>query len=252
MKKLSICILIALTLVGCHHEFKQIYSLDGASLSDYTFDSVGAWTGTYQGEISPFTIGEFTFTHFGTPDYYGYPNWEGWTICKATNTTYTGDYYRQQWNIVSGGGCAGTATPYILAYCGNYNVPNDIYFSASRSPKEISFCQSAWSLAAIQGNDTYARKFEQGDYLTITIHALDAEGQIIEGKNIVYYLADYRAADPADWHLNTGWERCELTALGRCYGLRFTFYSTDCSNFNGQIQSNTAQYFAIERLIVEE
>ncbi len=250
--KLFAIAVVVIALAACQPnnvpEFKQIITLDCATLSTYTFDDNGAWTGTYHGELSPITLGEFTFSHFGTQDYFGYPNWEGWTICNSPNTTYSGDYATEQWNIVAGGGRAGLGKPYMLAYCGNYNVQNDILFSTQRSPKEIFFCQSAWSAYCIEGKDAYTRKFKQGDYLTVTIHALDAESNIIEGKEVVYYLADCRAANQADWHINTGWESCDLSPLGKCHGMRFSFASTDSSDFG----SNTAQYFAIDCLTVEE
>ncbi len=249
--KLFAFAIVAIALAACNPqnepEQAETFTLDLTANTDFTFDENGAWTGTYYGEVSPITIGEFSFTHFGTQDYYGVPFWEGWTVCNSKNTTYNGDYTKEQWNITAGGGKAGVGASYLLAYCAGYNVKNDILFTAERLPKEIYFCQSAWTAAGIAGNDAYARAFAQGDYLTVTVQALDAEGNEIAGKEVVYYLADYRDADSSKWTQNTDWERCDLSALGTCHGLRFVFFSTDKSDWG----FNTAQYFAIDGLKVE-
>ncbi len=223
----------------------ETFTLDLTTNTDFTFDENGAWTGTYVGEISPITIGEFSFSHFGTQDYYGTPFWEGWTVCNSQNTTYNGDYAKEQWNILAGGGKTGVGSSYLLSYCAGYNVKNDILFTAERLPKEVYFCQSAWTAAGIEGNDAYARAFEAGDYLTVTVQALDQDTNVIAGKEVVYYLADYR--DTSAPKKNTSWERCDLSALDTCHGLRFVFFSTDKSDWG----FNTAQYFAIDGLKVE-
>ncbi len=246
--KLFALAIVAIGLGACNPqnepEKAETFTLDLTTNTSFTFDENGAWTGTYAGDISPITIGEFSFAHFGTQDYYGYPNWEGWTVCNSTKTTYTGDYAKEQWNIVAGGGKAGIGTPYIVAYCADYNVKNDIFFTTNRQPQEVYFCQSAWAAASITGNDAYARAFETGDYLTVTVQALDQDTNVIAGKEVVYYLADYRDANSPK--MNTDWERCDLSALGACHGLRFVFFSTDSSEWG----FNTAQYFAIDGLQV--
>ncbi len=239
-------ILIGLGACTPQNEPAETFTLDLTAHVDFAFDENGAWTGTYYGEVSPIIIGEFSFSHFGTQDYYGYPNWEGWTVCNSRNTTYTGDFANEQWNITAGGGKAGVGASYLLAYCGGYNVKNDVFFTAERLPKEIYFCQSAWTAAGIAGKDAYARAFTQGDYLTVTVKGLDAEGNEIAGKEVVYYLADYRVKAGSPF-VNTAWECCDLSALGACHGLRFVFFSTDSSEWG----FNTAQYFAIDALKVE-
>ncbi len=249
--KLFALAIVAIGLGACQPqnepEQAETFTLDLTALPEtFTFDANGAWEQTYVGETSPFTIGEFTFAHFGTPDYFGYPSWEGWTVCNSQNTTYNNDFNKEQWNILAGGGKAGLGAPYILAYCSNYNVQNDILFTAQRLPKEVYFCQSAWTANCIEGKDGYARAFEKGDYLTVTVKGLDADGNEIIGKEVVYYLADYRP-EAGSQFMNTNWERCDLSDLGACHGLRFVFFSTDKSDWG----FNTAQYFAIDGLQVE-
>ncbi len=251
--KLFALAIVAIVLGACNpqNEPVETFTLDLTNNTTFAFDENGAWEGTYTGDVSPITIGEFSFSHFGTQDYFGAPFWEGWTVCNSTNTTYTGDYAKEQWNIVAGGGKAGKGTSYLLSYCSGYNVKNDILFTAERLPKEIYFCQTAWAAAGIEGKDAYANAFNEGDYLTVTVKALDAAGEEIAGKEVVYYLADYRDANAPK--VNTGWERCDLSALGNCHGLRFTFYTTDQTSYDGGVTyyANTAQYFAIDGLKIE-
>ncbi len=244
--KLFAFAIVAIGLGACQPQNEPVETFTlNLTNSTFTFDENGVWIDTYTGETSPFTIGEFTFAHFGTPDYFGYPSWEGWTVCNSQNTTYNDDFNKEQWNILAGGGKAGLGAPYILAYCANYNVQNDIFFTAQRLPKEVYFCQSAWTANCIEGKDSYGRAFEAGDYLTVTVKGLDAEGQEIAGKEVVYYLADYRDANVPK--MNTDWERCDLSGLGAVNGLRFVFFTTDSDEYGFK----TAQYFAIDGLKVE-
>ncbi len=233
--------------------FKELNNptiLDLAQLSDTIYyDANGAWMGTYAGEISPIQIQDFSFAHYGTPDNYGYPTWEGFTICNSTRTSYT-DYVTDQWNIVAGGGTAGKGSPYILCYYSGWTVQNDIIFSQPASPLGISFCQTAWALECIQNGCNNARKFNQGDYYAIIITGLDESGTPIPNCQLRYYLADYRSPNQADWTLNTGWEVCSLTALGKVSGLRFTMESSDQSTYEGTTYSNTTTYFALDKLTI--
>ncbi len=252
--KLFAFAIVAIALAACNpqNEPEQVetFTLDLTSLPEtFTFDGCGAWEQTYVGDISPFTIGEFTFQHYGhiaLPEVeYDYSFWEGFTICNSSTTTYTDDVADEQWGILAGGGRAGIGSPYVVSYCANYNLQNDILFTTKRLPKEIYFCQFAWTANCIEGRDAYARAFEAGDYLTVTVQALDQDTNVIAGKEVVYYLADYRDANAPQ--INTTWERCDLSALGTCHGLRFVFFSTDKSDWG----FNTAQYFAIDGLQVE-
>ncbi len=259
MKQLTFAFLLTLMLgafcscerVNGFEELEDI-TLDLTQLSDtVAFDSLGAWVGTYAGEISPIQIQEFSFMHYGTPDSYGYPVWEGFTLCNSQRTTYT-DYATDQWNITAGGGMAGKGSPYILCYYSGWTVHNDILFHKPSSPLGIAFCQTAWALECIQKGCNNARKFGQGDYFAIIITGLDAEGNPIPDRQICYYLADYRSSNPDEWTLNTDWEECALTALGQVSGLRFTMESTDQSTYDGgqTYYSNTTTYFALDRLTI--
>ncbi len=253
--KLFALAIVAIGLGACNPqnepEQAETFTLDLTALPEtFTFEANSAWEQTYMGDVAPFTIGEFTFNHYGhtpLPDSEGdYATWEGFTVCNSQNTAYNDDFFNEQWNIVAGGGKAGLGAPYVLAYCANYNVQNDIFFTTERLPKEIYFCQSAWTANCIEGKDGYARAFEKGDYLTVTVKGLDADGNEIAGKEVVYYLADYQS-DAGSQFMNTNWERCDLSDLGACHGLRFVFFSTDKSDWG----FNTAQYFAIDGLQVE-
>ncbi len=261
MKYHIFCILISFLLIlnACDKEFNNLptheyITLDLGALPDtIAYDTDGAWIGTYLGEISPITIQDFSFAHFGTLDNYGFPTWEGFTICCSERTNYQ-DYNTDQWNITAGGGKAGKGTPYILCYYSGWTVNNDILFTNACNPQEIYFCQTAWALECIKHGCNTARKFEQGDYFAIIIEGLDAEQKLIANKKVYYYLADYRSSNSAQWILNTTWDRCDLTTLGKVFGLRFTMKSSDESSYDGGVTyySNTTTYFALDGLTIKK
>jgi len=258
MKK---ALLLALAFVALSVNAKVITLNLQQEAEGVTFDENGLWVERFQGEANTFSYGIFTFSHYGTImkgsyEYegeiieYETPYCEGFSVSKSTATDF--QYYGlSDWNNAVGKGQLGDA--FLMVYDGGAwaYAPKTLTFNDGNAytPKEVYLCNAASVLTAVkEGTLAPARKFEKGDYFTVTFNGLDKEGNKIEGSEVVCYLIDYRSEDEAAWKLNEGWERFDLSALGEVYGITYTVNSTDV----GEYGINTPTYFAMDALSVDD
>lgn len=245
MRKLFLLGAVAL---ACAMQAKTV-TLDVANpLSPATveYDANGVWTETYNEEdYVTIDYQSMSFTHLYGEESWSGAYWDGFTISKSTGKTYAA--MEDQFNCVAGGGLAGEGTPFLVGYFsmmgGLYN-PCQVFFDDAYTPQEVYICQSAWAYENILNGGSPARAFEQGDSCVLIIRGLDDTYDVIDDKSVVVWLADYRSANSAEWTVNAGWEKCDLTALGDVYGLDFEFVSSD----NSSLGANTASYFALDGL----
>lgn len=206
------------------------------------YDSLDVWKETYNEEdYETIDYQSMSFSHVAWTDY---NFWYGFTIAKCQDTTYA--QMADQFHCVAGGGLAGKGTPYLLAYAAegmSAEPPCEAFFDAAYIPKEVSFCIGSWALHNVTIGGA-GHTFAAGDSLVIEIQGLDENYEVIDGKKVTFFLADYRSANESDWKLNNGWEACDLSALGEVYGLSFTMKTSDVGSYG----SNTALYFALDGL----
>lgn len=246
MKKIFL-LLGALALVGTMHAKSLTLDLNKSlNPEEFVYDANDVWTETYN-EEDYYTIdfSGFSFAHNAWTDY---DFWYGFTVAKAADTTYA--QLTDQFHCVAGGGLAGKGTPYILAYAAEGwgpTSPCEVYFTTDTEPwlaEEVYLCIGSWAMDNVLKGGGAARAFAEGDSLVVEIEGLDENAEIIAGKKVTFFLADYRSADQSEWYLNRAWEKCDLTALGEVYGLVFTMKSSD----QGGWGANTALYFAMDGL----
>lgn len=243
----KIFLLFGAVVLACTMQAKSL-TLDVAHpLNPATpvYDASGVWDGVYnEDDYATIDFQGFSFFHNAWADY---NFWYGFALASCTDTAYTG--MADQFRCVAGGGLAGKGTPYIIAYAmegmSAYS-PCEVYFTQDNEAwqaEEIYLCIGSWALHNVTVGGA-GHTFAAGDSLVIEIEGLDQDGDAIEGKQVTFFLADYRSANEADWTLNKGWEKCDLTALGEVYGLRFTMKTSDVGDWG----SNTALYFALDGL----
>lgn len=207
-----------------------------------TYDGSGVWAETYnEDDYAMIDYQSMSFSHVAWTDW---NFWYGFTIAKCQDTTYS--VMEDQFHCVAGGGLAGKGTPYLLAYAAegmSAEPPCEVFFDAAYTPQEVSLCIGSWALHNVTIGGA-GHTFAAGDSLVIEIEGLDENYEVIEGKKVTFFLADYRSANESDWKLNQGWEACDLTALGEVYGLAFTMKTSDVGSYG----SNTALYFALDGL----
>lgn len=206
------------------------------------FDEKGVWTETYNEEdYETIDYQSMSFFHSAYADW---NFWYGFTIAECQDTTY--ETMNDQFRCVAGGGLAGKGTPYVLAYAmeGMGPVsPCQTYFDGAYTAKEVYLCIGSWALHNVAVGGA-GHTFAAGDSLVVEIEGLDENYDVIEGKKVTFFLADYRSTNESEWTLNKGWEKCDLSELGEVYGLVFTMKSSDV----GQYGTNTALYFALDGL----
>jgi hypothetical protein len=104
-----------------------------------------------------------------------------------------------------------------------------------------------WSYYSIKNGDSFARKFEQGDYFKLIAKGF-AEDGITETGSTEFYLADYRSVNPTQWKLHETWQWMDLSALGEVSYIQFTMDSSD----RGDWGINTSTLFCMDKLTVEK
>ncbi len=185
------------------------------------------------------------FQHLPSGESSGGISWEGFTLSKVAADTLN------QFACMAKGGLKGEGTPFVVGYFNSYyNNPakseysNLVSFFEQYYPQEVYICQNAYTYHSITNGDAYAKKFTDKDTLSLIIEAYDADKDTLTNK-VVYHLA-------VDGKFNKGWEKVDLSSLGKCDGLAFSFYSTDCSTYGGVSYINTPTYFALDGLKISD
>ena len=192
------------------------------------------WEGTVS-DLSKYSMllandGYFMFKHAGDPVT---KSWSGFTISKVASDTLS------QFACAAKGGVAGEGTPFLVSY----GEETEMYFNDYVYPVEVQICQSAYALHSMKNGDSYAKKFTDEDFFTLTIVGYDGDGE--ETKSVVYNLA-------AKSVFNEGWTKIDLTSIGQCMGFYFRLTSSDCSKYGGVTYLNTPAYFCIDALKVSD
>lgn len=222
--------------------------------ASFTYNADGMWTETWNdSDYMFFDVQKYSFSHILSGNSYGGTSWEGFTVSKAT----TGDYYSN----LAKGGLAGVGTPYILAYYSEWWLMNEdnedmmssnqIIFNDGNAyyPQYVYLNNALVTYNDIMnGNAFGARAFKRGDKFEVWIQGITEDLDDVTDEKVICRLADYTAEDSTTWYVNTAWEKVDLSALGKVYGLAFTVVSTD----QGMYGTNTATYFALDGLTVSD
>ncbi len=176
---------------------------------------------------------KFMFSHLLSGNSYGGTSWEGFTVSKSAADTLN------QFGCMAKGGLKGVGTPFIVGYYSAYEVadPTSVLFDGKYYPKEVYICQNNYTYNSISKGDGLAKKFTSKDTLSLIISAYD--GTTVTDKSVTYYLA-------VDSVFNKAWTKVDLSSLGECMGLSFSFASTD----SGEYGINTPTYFCLDGLTI--
>lgn len=200
--------------------------------------------GTYGNEIAgSFMSGSYQFSNSYNIDY---GSWSGMGYTNRTETSFS-TYLTDQFNSVVGKGY-GDSENFAVAYSnGEIKVLNKPV--EGDSIRGFYITNNAYAVNAYNGNDSYAKKFEQGDFLKVVFTGHHADGT---DAKIEYYLADYRSTKVADHYYLDTWQWVDLQSLGKVTSIDFAFDGSD----KGQFGLNTPAYFCIdnfngERVVTE-
>lgn len=185
-----------------------------------------------------FTSGDFAF-HSGCMHDYDYWYWFGYASRKDTKFTSLDD----QWNNIMGGGYDGSAT-YGVAFAAPFNGPCMVELLTQPAVVPgFYITNSSYAYTSMTQGDSFAKKFEKGDWFKVTITGYDADDQVTGTKD--YYLADLR--DEATAFILDDWRYVDLTCLGKVAKIQFDLYSSDTGDYG----MNTPGYFCFDNFGTE-
>ena len=208
------------------------------------YNEQGVWRDVYKGETSVQSQ-VFRFSHVSSsPSYYN-----GFIASRSTTVLESANF-DDQFGCMARGGVSGEGSPYLVAYWDAYaesvsiERSCEVTFPAPYYTAGFYVCNNPYTYYAIQKGNSYAAKFEQGAWLKLIAHGVDATGN--ETGTVEHYLTDYRSEKPEEWTLNKSWKWVDLSTLGKVSSLYFTMESSD----TGAQGMKTPAYFCFDRLMV--
>ena len=207
---------------------------------ELTAESHMSVTTTEDDERTEFTSGTYQF-HTGCMSEWDYWYWFGY----ASHSDNTFASLDDQWKNVVGGGYASSKN-YGVAYAAAFNGPCYVDVMHNSTGDVVSgfyVTNSAYAYNSMTGGDSFAKKFEKGDWFKLTITGFDVDGEVTGTKD--YYLADLR--DPNKAYIINDWRYVDLSSLGKVSKLGFELSSSD----NGDYGMNTPAYFCFDNFGAE-
>lgn len=181
------------------------------------------------------TAEKFSFMNYNPGGY-----WYGFGVSATRSDIYTGNYKDDsQFNSVVAGGMQSEkfAVCYYNEYqANNYDEYPEIYAEDNIKPEYAYITNTAYTVKSMTEGDTFSKKFDETDWLKLTIIGLDDEDKET-GEPVEFYLAK-------DGNIVTEWTKVDLTSLGVCSHIRFTM---SCSQTSGGYM-NTPAYFALDNM----
>ena len=189
-------------------------------------------------ERTEFVSGDYEFAT-GCMSDWDYWYWFGYA--NRTETKY--ETLDDQWNNVVGGGYDGSAN-YGVAFAAEFNGP--CYVTLLSEPAVVPgfyITNSSYAYNSLTGGDSFAKKFDKGDWFKLTITGYDADDAVTGTKE--YYLADLR--DEATAYIINDWRYVDLSCLGTVAKIGFALSSTDTGDWG----MNTPAYFCFDNFGAE-
>ncbi len=193
------------------------------------------WGGTVTKYPNTYVEDVYTFNTNFVPSW---SSWSGYAISARTATTFSSaTLFPDQFNSVTGKAYEGNN------FCVVYPQGETIDIDGGATVKGFYVTNSAYVYTSMTNGDTYAKKFELGDWFKLTITGYDAKGNATGTKE--FYLADLRDASLA--YIIKDWCYVDLSGLGKVYKIGFTLSSSD----NNTWGMNTPAYFCMDNFGAE-
>jgi len=196
-------------------------------------------------------FGEARFNTYYTVDLYsGWPFWAGWAYSNETDTTTAG--HGNQFSAIAGGAQSGSN--YAVGYPSEwYGIVPTVTLDSETALDGVYVTNTTYAYLTMRDGDPYgwAKQFggktgNDADWFLLTITGKDTGGTAT--GTVLFYLADYRFANPAQDYLVEDWTKVDLTGLGAVKTVEFRLTSSD----SGPWGINTPAYFALDTLLVPE
>lgn len=260
MKRNLLLAATALLCSGIASADDQVITLDLTKATtplEFNADN-GAWTGTYDDDITSIESQCFSFVHSSMGDYY---TWWDFTASNSADNERYQNTLEHQWSNMAKGGImldedgkimlddfgapvVSADVPYIVGFYNFYfsKRPTDMVFNDGKNYKPLGVYVnlSSYPYYTIEFGDAFCRPFNNGDDFTLTIHGVAPDET---EKSIDVSLASYTNGDLT---MTRGWKYVDLTELGTVNEIYFTMTSTDTGDYG----MNTPGYFCLDKLMV--
>jgi hypothetical protein len=120
-----------------------------------------------------------------------YQYWGGFAVSKCFETDAAKGVFENQYSAFNTKAADGAW--FLLYYYDSYSEPCDLIFKKSVMLNSVKLNLTTYTYASITDEDinTFARKFEEGDYLKVIFTPLDSSEAPV-GEGVECYVVDYR------------------------------------------------------------
>ena len=168
-----------------------------------------------------------------------YQYWGGFAVSKCFETDAAKGVYENQYSAYNTKAADGAW--FLLYYYDSYSEPCDLIFKKSVMLNSVKLNLSTYTYASITDEDinTFARKFDEGDYLKVVFTPLDDFERPV-GDGVECYVVDYRDGKR---FIADDWQTFYLGFMA--YGnVRVTIETSDV----GEYGANTPLYICLDSL----
>ena len=180
----------------------------------------------------------FKFNYFYNEEY---AYWGGFARSNIKDTDPANGLYANQFAVFNEKAASGDK--FLIYYYDEYNDPCDIVIKRDGVYlSDVKLNLSTYTYASITDEDinTFARKFEEGDYLKVVFTAMN--GFVESANKVECYVVDFRDGKR---EMATNWTEFSLTDLGADYDrVRVTIETSDV----GEWGANTPLYICLDDL----
>ena len=205
-----------------------------------TLSSFESWGSTIYSYTGSFHSGILTCPNdFNEDQTYFSTWWSGMACSSITNKETIG--YANQYSVYATSGASGSKNFALIGSDGaqcSFEQPVEV--------KSLMVNNSTYVYWALKdGRDGYGavRKFEAGDYFTVTVTGFDSTG--VKTNQVEIPLANFRNSQS---YICSDWTKISLEALGKVKSLTFKFNSSDTGDYG----MNTPAYFCIDNLVYDK
>lgn len=184
------------------------------------------------------TANDYSFMNYYESQY---GSWNGFAVSATTGKNFTDYSDDTQFNSCVGGGL--DSKQFAVGYYSEFNALMDeqypdLFATKNMKPSFVYITNTANALLSMTNGDTYAKKFDETDWLKLIITGYTADEEEI--SHVDFYLAK-------DGKMIDEWTKVDLSSLGVVNFIRFTMDSSDKSY--GMM--NTPAYFCLDNMKVE-
>ena len=166
-------------------------------------------------------------------------SWTGFSYSRKTDTVTEG--HTNMYSAITGSG--NNDSPNYAVW----NSDGEIVLDEETQVNSVNITNTTYAYLSMLNGDDFAKEFEQDDWFRLTIYGWTNADEKVE-DSVVFYLADYRDADPAEHYIIDAWETVDISILGNVKKLSFNLESTDVGDWG----MNTPNYFAMDDLHIGE